>query len=56
MAKSDKSSKYEKKIIANTCYFELSAKEPDEVSSTFKDLLTKIMNSPKLQEKILMEN
>lgn len=36
---------YKEKIIDNTVYFEISAKEPDRVDSSFKKLLTNVMNN-----------
>ena len=43
-------------IIGNSQYFEVSAKKPDQVEKMFKQLLTNIINSEKLRDKILMEN
>ena len=42
--------------MANTSYFEISAKEPDNVNNVFKSLLTKITQNAGLQEKIKMKN
>ena len=52
----DKSLRYQANVVANTSYFEISAKEPDNVNNVFKSLLTKITQNAVLQEKIKMKN
>ena len=52
----DKSSRYQANVIANTSYFEISAKESDNVNNVFKSLLTKITQNEALIEKIKMSN
>mmetsp|Transcript_16322 Transcript_16322/g.27592 ORF Transcript_16322/g.27592 Transcript_16322/m.27592 type:complete len:141 (+) Transcript_16322:403-825(+) len=44
-------------VVANSVYYEVSAKEQvEQVEKIFKQLLTNIILSDKLQPKILMEN
>jgi GTPase SAR1 family protein len=52
----DKSQRYQANVVANTSYFEISAKEPDNVNNVFKSLLTKITQNGELIEKIKMSN